>query len=97
MTSRDRRELTGARIDEVVRDLRNQRAAGVHLDGEAIAAAIEQLPERQRDVMSLARQHIQAGRRRPNLSAIARELRVSRATVQEAYDTARLNMGIALT
>lgn len=97
MTSRARRELTNARKEVVVQDVRNVRAAGVRLDGEAIAAALEALPDRQRQVMQRALEQLRAGRRRPNLSAIARDLGIARQTAQDAYDLAAINLGLALT
>lgn len=97
MTDRDRRTLTDARLEAVTSDLRDRRAAGARVDDEDIDAAIGTLPELQCEVMRRAVSQVRAGRRRPNLARVARETGRSRATVREAYDLARVALGIELT
>lgn len=94
MRTPEQRQVDQLRLDLLAASIRDLRATGRRLD---VTAAIAMLTPLQAEVMTRALEHLAAGRRRPNLSRIARELGLHHNTVREAYNAASINVGAALT
>lgn len=93
----DEIDLSRLRLDLLAADLGARRAAGWRYEVADLVRALVALPPQQAAVMRLALADLTAGRRRPNLARVARQLGVHPNTARELYQAGRINLGAALT
>ena len=87
----DDRHLARVRLDLLVSDIRNHRAAGRRFEADELAEAIRQLPARQASVAQLV--YLEG----LSVLAAARRLGIHHSTAQEALRAGAINLGAALT